>query len=90
MNAPVSKTKVLYVTEDGVVFDKQIPSNYVQNPYRKGSYGIIDPGTGKFKEMLRIDPATPRGKPGPEYPHYHLEGKSEHFSPRPSDNDPWQ
>jgi hypothetical protein len=61
----------------------------IENPYRSGSCGTIDPNTGKSKEILRIDPATPTGKPGPEYSHYHLNGGPEHFSPRRGGRDPW-
>ena len=81
---------VIRVTPDGVAFPPgakyKIPDNYVQNPHRSGSYGeVVD---GKFSERLRIDPATPPGKKGPEYGHYHLDGGKEHFSPRPGDRDP--
>jgi len=76
------------VTPDGVAvknIDKyKIPDNYVENPHgRTGSYGVIE--NGKFKEKLRVDPATPTGKKGPEHSHYHLDGKGEHYSPNPKD-----
>ncbi|MHB8125651.1 MAG: RHS repeat-associated core domain-containing protein [Desulfitobacteriaceae bacterium] len=82
---------VIQVTKDGVALPKgrSIPSNLVENPYRSGSYGKISPETGKFEETIRIDPATPKGKKGPDYSHYHLDGEHEHLSPRPGDNDPW-
>ena len=76
-----------YVTPDGVAFKNGIPDNYVENPYRNGSYGVFDEN-GKFIEKLRIDPATPTGKKGPSYSHYHIDGGKEHFSPRPSDDNP--
>ena len=62
----------------------------MESPYRSGSYGLIDPATGKYSEKLRIDPPTPTGKKGPEYSHYHLDGGKEHLSPNPKDNDPWK
>lgn len=82
---------VIHVTPDGVALPKgtkhQIPDHYVDNPYgRPGSYGeMVD---GKFQERLRIDPATPPGKKGPNYSHYHKDGKRPHYSPRPGDKDP--
>lgn len=80
---------VVHVTPQGVslpAVDKyQIPSSYVDNPYRPGSYGMmID---GRYREFLRIDPPTPPGKNGPGYSHYHLNGGHEHLSPR-DHNDP--
>ena len=76
-----------YVTPDGVAFKNGIPDNYVENPYRNGSYGVFDEN-GKFSEKLRIDPATPTGKKGPSYSHYHIDGGKEHYSPRPGDDNP--
>ncbi len=81
---------VIHVTPQGVALlpdaKYSIPESYVDNPYRPGSYGeVVD---GKFAERLRIDPATPTGKSGPEYSHYHLNGGREHFSPKRSDSDP--
>ncbi len=82
---------VIHVTPDGVALPKgpkyEIPDNYVENPYgRSGNYGeMVD---GKFQEKLRIDPATPPGKKGPNYSHYHKDGKRPHYSPKPSDKDP--
>lgn len=61
--------------------------NYIESPYRNGSYGILDENS-KYVEKLRIDPATPPGKKGPRYSHYHIDGGKEHFSPRPGDNNP--
>jgi len=64
----------------------QIPDKYVQNPLRKGSYGeIVD---RKYKERLRIDPPTPSGQKGPNYSHYHKNGKGKHYSPKEGDPDP--
>jgi hypothetical protein len=81
---------VIHVTKDGVALPPgakhKIPDNYVQNPHRPGNYGeVVD---GKFKERLRIDPATPPGQKGPNYSHYHKNGKGTHYSPRPGDKDP--
>lgn len=91
--APPSSKPPYQVTPDGVVIPPdpkyKIPSDYIQNPHRPGSYGITDPKTGKFCEKLRIDPATPPGKKGPNYPHYHRpDHPGEHLSPRPGDKDP--
>jgi len=48
--------------------------------------GKID--NGKYKECLRIDPPTQPGKKGPNYSHYHKNGKGKHYSPIPGDPDP--
>jgi RHS repeat-associated protein len=82
--------EAIQVTKSGVALPPgakhQIPDSYVQNPHRSGSFGEL--ADGKFKERLRIDPATPAGQKGPNYSHYHLEGKGPHYSPRPGDKDP--
>ena len=81
---------VVHVTETGVALPKgakyEIPKHYVQNPYRSGSYGIIK--DKKFLEHLRIDSATNKGFKGPNYSHYHLNGKGSHFSPVQGDLNP--
>lgn len=81
---------VIHVTKDGVALPPgkkyEIPDNYVQNPNRDGNYGEIV--NGKYKERLRIDPATPKGKKGPNYSHYHKDGKGAHLSPKSGDKDP--
>ena len=82
---------VFVVTRDGVVLPKgkkyKIPDHYVENPhFRNGSYGEYV--NGRFKEKLRIDPATLPGKKGPNYSHYHKNGKRAHYSPRPGDRNP--
>ena len=66
------------VTENGVILPKgaNIPKHYIQNPYRKGSYGIIKDGV--FHEKLRIDAATPKGKKGPNVSHIHVNGSGHH------------
>ncbi|HJP63611.1 MAG TPA: RHS repeat-associated core domain-containing protein, partial [Mucilaginibacter sp.] len=81
----VSKANdVFVVTRDGVAIPKgdkyKIPDNLVENPNRSGSYGTME--KGKFKEeKLRIDPATPPGKKGPNTSHYHKNNKSTHYVP---------
>ncbi len=88
----ISKTSdgVISVTRNGVALPPtpkyQIPSGYVENSKRPGSYGEIQ--GGKFQERLRIDQATPPGQKGPNYSHYHLNGSCKHFSPRSGDKDP--
>ncbi len=81
---------VIHVTKAGVALPTdpkyKIPDQYVQNPYRDGSYGDII--GGKFSERLRIDPPTAPGKKGPNYSHYHKEGKGTHYSPANGDKDP--
>jgi len=78
------------VTKDGVALPTgpkyEIPGNYVGSPYRNGSYGEI--ANGKYVERLRIDPPTAPGTKGPNYSHYHLDGRGTHYSPRPGMNDP--
>lgn len=88
--AAKSSGEVIQVTKGGVALPPgakhQIPEGYVQNPHRSGSYGeVVD---GKFKERLRIDPPTPPRQKGPNYSHYHRDGKGTHYSPRPGDKDP--
>ena len=70
---------VFLVTENGVVLPKgaKIPSNFIENPYRTLSYGLME--NGKFVEKLRIDPATPAGIKGPNVSHYHLNGTGKHY-----------
>lgn len=78
---------VIHVTPQGVALPGEpkykIPEQYVENKFRPGSYGeIIE---GKFNEKLRIDPATPPGKKGPNYSHYHLNNNGTHYSPNSKD-----
>jgi hypothetical protein len=87
----VSKSlDVFHVTPQGVAipFGKkfQIPFDYVENINRQGSYGKYI--NGKFVEKLRIDPATSPGMKGPNFSHYHLNGKTTHYSPRPEASNP--
>ena len=81
---------VIHVSPNGVAFPPdpkyQIPFNYIENPNRSGSYGVMQ--NGKFVEKLRVDAATPPGMKGPNYGHYHLDGEKPHYSPRPGDLDP--
>ena len=81
---------VIQVTKDGVAFEKSqkytIPKDYVENVHRRASYGVME--NGKFKEKLRIDPATLPGRKGPNYSHYHLNNTGTHYSPRLNDKDP--
>jgi hypothetical protein len=82
------------VTEQGVEIPQaegkyEIPRDLVGNPHSPPgttSYGKIE--KGKFQETLRIDPATPAGKKGPNYSHYHKGGKGKHYSPNGKDKDP--
>mgnify|MGYP004618237531 CR=1 FL=1 len=60
-----------------------------ENPFRSGSYGIIDQNTQKYFEVLRIDPPTPVGRKGPQYSHYHIYGSKEHYVPGYNDYWPW-
>ena len=81
---------VFHVTPQGVALPPgpkyKIPSSYVENPYRAGSYGVVE--NGKFVEKLRIDPGTPPGMKGPDYSHYHLDGGKTHYSPKAGDLNP--
>lgn len=81
---------VIYVTPEGVALPPggkyKIPDRFTENPHRSGSYGEIV--EGKYVERLRIDPATPPGKKGPNYSHYHLDGEGTHYSSRPGNPDP--
>ena len=67
---------VIHVSPNGVACPPgpkyQIPFNYIENPNRSGSYGVME--NGKFVEKLRVDAATPPGMKGPNYGHYHLDG----------------
>ena len=90
IEASTAGEKAIQVTTSEVailpIAKYEIPSAYKQNPYRNSSYGEIV--NGKFRERLRIDPATPPGKKGPNYSHYHLEGKDTHYSPNLGDKNP--
>ena len=81
---------VIYVTKEEVALPPgskyKTPDNYVQNPHRSGNYG--ETVNGKFKERLRIDPPTRPGQKGPNYSHYHKNGKGTHYSPRQGDREP--
>ena len=80
----VPRTTTFTVTKNGVVLPHpkyNIPSTFIENPNRAGSYGEIL--NGKFVERIRIDPATPK------YPtHYHRDGGKEHLFPGSSKGDP--
>ena len=58
---------------DGVTMPEgaYIPDEYVPNKNRRGSFGLADSDGNFIKELVRIDPATPPGRKGPNYPHYH-------------------
>jgi RHS repeat-associated protein len=79
-----------HVTSDGVAIPPHpkydIPAHYVEHPNRTGLYGEYV--NGKFRERLRVDPPTPRGRPGPDFSHYHLNGGKAHNAPRPGYPDP--
>ncbi|MBN1187010.1 MAG: RHS repeat-associated core domain-containing protein, partial [Bacteroidales bacterium] len=78
-----TENSVLQVTENGVVLPKstKIPKDLVQNPFnRPGSYGKIDPATGKFAEKLRVDAPTPKGMKGPDFSHFHVNGSGKHLT----------
>lgn len=81
---------VIHVTSEGVAIPASskydMTSSYVGNPKRRGRFGEVS--NGKFKERSRIVPATPAGKLGPNYSHYHLDGTGQHYNPRSSDRDP--
>ncbi|MGX9987250.1 hypothetical protein [Soonwooa purpurea] len=70
---------VFTATKEGVILPKglNIPKEYIQSPYRSSSYGKME--NGKFKEYLRVDPATPTGMKGPERSHFHIDGTKEHI-----------
>jgi len=80
----------MHVTPQGVVIPTgakyQIPKHYVENKRRLGSYGEFL--NGKFVEKLRINPPTPPGMKGPNHSHYHLNGKTTHYSPLNNQIDP--
>ena len=81
----VTTQNVFIVTTEGVVLPKgaKIPSEFVQNPFRNSSFGVFE--AGKFVEKVRVDPATPAGIKGPNFSHFHLNGKSKHLI----NNWPW-
>ena len=67
----------------------EAPDEYVPNKNRKGSFGLADP-EGKFmKELVRIDPATPPGRKGPNNPHYHDSRFSKGNNHKSLDKWPW-
>ena len=79
-NTTKATNNTIYVTPDGVALPpgKNIPNNYIENPYRSGSYGVMN--DGKFQEKLRIDSPTPTGKKGPEFSHFHVDGGKDHLT----------
>lgn len=81
MGEKISTSDVFTVTHDGVVLPPgyDIPKRYVENPKRKSSYGTFDMETGKFKELLRIDKATPKGKMGGDRSHFHKNGNGRKY-----------
>jgi len=72
-------TDALIVTKDGIVLPKgaNIPSEFIENPLRSGSYGIMENGT--FFEKIRIDPGTLPGFKGPNFSHFHIDGGKKHI-----------
>lgn len=57
------------------------PKGFIENPNRPGSWGMIDPNTGKYREYWRYDKAEP-GKPGWRgKDHVHHYGGKEHLDP---------
>ncbi len=76
---------IFTVTREGIVLPKgaKIPAQFIENPYRSSSYGLIK--NGKFIETLRIDPPTPAGMKGPNFSHFHLNGSGAHLTK----NWPW-
>jgi RHS repeat-associated protein len=59
--------------------DRARSSGLTENTNRTGSWGKVDPGTGKFKEVTRIDVAE-AGKPGWRgKTHMHVEGQDGHL-----------
>ena len=86
-NTEVNKD-IIQVTPQGVALPpgRKIPEGLIDNPNRPGSYGLMK--EGKFQEKLRIDPATPPGKKGPNYSHYHLDNRSPHYAPGLGNKDP--
>lgn len=66
------------INDPGKVFT---PKGFVENPNRPGSWGKIDPATGKYREYWRYDKAEP-GKPGWRgKDHVHHYGGSAHLDP---------
>lgn len=47
------------------------------NPFRKGSFGIME--NGKFIEKVRIDPSTLPKFKGRNSSHFHLNGGGKHI-----------
>ncbi|WP_284452797.1 RHS repeat domain-containing protein, partial [Parachlamydia acanthamoebae] len=87
----ITRKDVIHVTPHGVAIPPQskyqIPSHYVENKKRVGSYDEHS-DLGIYIEKLRIDQATPPGVKGPNFSHYHLNNKGTHHSPRPGASDP--
>ncbi|QES88698.1 FG-GAP-like repeat-containing protein [Rhizosphaericola mali] len=79
-NAKTSSNDVIIVTKDGIALPKgaKIPTEFIENQRRAGDYGFINEG-GKFESKVRIDPATPINKKGPNDSHFHLNGEKEHI-----------
>jgi len=57
------------------------PEGSIENPFRPGSWGRIDPQSGKFQECWRFDKGDP-SKPGwGGIDHFHYWGGPEHMAP---------
>jgi hypothetical protein len=52
----------------------------VENPFRTGSWGTINPG-GKFEEVVRIDVAEPGQAGWRGQTHIHIVGQAGHLDP---------
>lgn len=76
---------------DGVTMPEgaYIPDEYVPNKNRRGSFGLADSDGNFIKELVRIDPATPPGRKGPNYPHYHDSRFSKGNNHKSLDRWPW-
>lgn len=76
---------------DGVTMPEgaYIPDEYVPNKNRRGSFGLADSDGNFIKELVRIDPATPLGRKGPNYPHYHDSRFSKGNNHKSLDRWPW-
>ena len=80
---------VFWVTPEGIVLPKRayIPRSFSELKKHGSIYGFYtNPNMHKgFIETLRIDPATPPGRKGPNFSHIHLNKKKKHITKWPQE-----
>ena len=66
-----------------------IPDELIPNKNRVGAWGLNNEKGDYEKDIIRIDSATPPGKKGPNYPHFHDLRRGHGGHHKPLDRWPW-